>query len=163
MFRYLAQFGEHTLSESFTARDPTPPFRGPEFTAFFLPRHPASRNRIDDLEISSCRLKRLFESTSPSLLRRSVSSQCGFRCSKTLRKMLVPEPPRSEAKTPRIDLVGFDPGVRDRLQLKRVGDDHPCNVRAQHPNHRHCVAGRFDDDLVILAKCYPTVALSRDN
>jgi hypothetical protein len=30
------------------------------------------------------------------------------------------------------DLVGFEPGVRDRLHLKWVGDDHACNVRAQH-------------------------------
>jgi hypothetical protein len=52
----------------------------------------------------------------------------------------------------RVDLVGLDPGVRNRLYLKGVGDDHAGDVWAQHMNYRHCVAGRLDDDLVILAK-----------
>jgi Transposase, Mutator family len=52
----------------------------------------------------------------------------------------------------RVDLVGLDPGVRDRLYLNGVGDDHAGDVWAQHTNHRHCVAGRLDDDLVILAE-----------
>ena len=51
-----------------------------------------------------------------------------------------------------VDLVGLDPGVRDRLHLQRVGDDHPRHVRGQHPHHRHGVAGGLDHHLVVLGQ-----------
>lgn len=47
-----------------------------------------------------------------------------------------------------VDLVGFDPGVRDRLHLQRVGHDHARHVGAEHAHHRHGVAGRLDDNLI---------------
>ena len=40
----------------------------------------------------------------------------------------------------------------DRLHLQRIGYDHSRNIRAEHPHHRHGVAGRLDDDLVFLAQ-----------
>jgi hypothetical protein len=42
--------------------------------------------------------------------------------------------------------------VGDRLDLQRVGDDHALDIGGQHTNHRHRVAGRLDDDLVVLAE-----------
>jgi hypothetical protein len=53
---------------------------------------------------------------------------------------------------PGIDLVGLDVRVGDRLDLQRVGDDHPRHIGRQDMNHRHGIAGRLDDDLVLLTK-----------
>jgi hypothetical protein len=51
-------------------------------------------------------------------------------------------------KHPGVDLAGLDLGVRDCLDLQRVGHDHPGNIRPKHPHHRYRVAGRLDHDLV---------------
>jgi hypothetical protein len=51
-----------------------------------------------------------------------------------------------------VDLVGLDVGVSDRLDLQRVGDDHAADIGGQHADHRHRIAGRLDNDLVLLAE-----------
>ena len=51
-----------------------------------------------------------------------------------------------------IDLVRLDVRVGDRLDLQRIGHDHPRHIRRKHAHHGHGVAGRLDDDLVLLAK-----------
>lgn len=51
-----------------------------------------------------------------------------------------------------VDLVGLNPCMRDRLHLHRIGDDHPADMGRQHPDHRHRVARRLDDHLVLIAK-----------
>ena len=39
--------------------------------------------------------------------------------------------------------------VGDRLDVHRIGHDYTCDIGAQHPNHRHGIARRFDDDFVL--------------
>ena len=51
-----------------------------------------------------------------------------------------------------IDLVGLDVRMGDRLDLQRVGDDHPSDIGREHADHCHRVAGRLDDDLVLFAE-----------
>jgi len=51
-----------------------------------------------------------------------------------------------------IDLVGLDVRMGDRLDLQRVGDDHPSDIWREHADHCHRVAGRLDDDLVLFAE-----------
>ena len=51
---------------------------------------------------------------------------------------------------PGVDLVGLNPGMRDRLYPQRIGHDHPNHIGRQHPHHRDGVAGRLDDNLVLL-------------
>jgi hypothetical protein len=65
---------------------------------------------------------------------------------------------RQEARCPQrrqhacVDLVCLDVSMCDRLHLQRIGYDHSRNIRAEHPHHRHRVAGCLDDDLVFLAQ-----------
>src|SRR5580700_9825637 len=40
----------------------------------------------------------------------------------------------------------------DRFHLQRIGYDHSRYIPAEHPHHRHRVAGCLDDDLVFLAQ-----------
>ena len=49
---------------------------------------------------------------------------------------------------PRVDLVGLDVGMGDRLDLQGVGDDHPRNEPRQYARDRHAVPGGFDHHLV---------------
>jgi len=42
--------------------------------------------------------------------------------------------------------------MSDRLHLQRIGNDRSRYMPAEHPHHRHRVAGCLDDDLVFLAQ-----------
>ena len=48
----------------------------------------------------------------------------------------------------RVDLVGLDVGMGDRLDLQGVGDDHPCNEPRQYARDRHAVPGSLNHHLV---------------
>ena len=48
----------------------------------------------------------------------------------------------------RIDLVGLDVRLGDRLHLQRIGDDDSRHKGRQHARHRHAVAGRLDHHFI---------------
>jgi hypothetical protein len=51
-----------------------------------------------------------------------------------------------------IDLVGLDVRMRNCLDLQRIGHDHASHIRRKRTDNGHCVAGRFNDDLVLFAQ-----------
>lgn len=50
----------------------------------------------------------------------------------------------------RIDLVGLDMRMGDRLHLQRIGDHHTSDVGCKHAGDRHAVSRRLYDNLVRL-------------
>ncbi len=47
-----------------------------------------------------------------------------------------------------IDLVRLHVRMRDRLDLKRIGNHHPCHEWRQDTHETPCIPGRLDDDLI---------------
>ena len=59
---------------------------------------------------------------------------------------------RSDASTPASILSILTCAWAIALTLQRIGDDHARDKRRQHVHDGHGVAGRLNDDLILLAK-----------
>jgi len=60
-----------------------------------------------------------------------------------------------------VDLVGLHLRIGDDFDLCRVGYDHPRDMRLKRPYDRHGIAGRLDDDFVLLVQRAPKALEAR--